>query len=76
MTRARKKPVNVNLDEKLVAEARKLNINLSKTLEKAVVSELRQARREKWLKDNQGAVRAHNRRVEEHGAFSEGVRSF
>jgi len=76
MAKARKRPVNVSLDEDIVAEARKLNINLSKTLEKAVVSELRAARREKWLRENRKAVQAHNQRVEEQGAFSDGVRSF
>lgn len=76
MAKARKKPVNVSMDESLVAEARKLNINLSQVLEKAVVSELREAKRKKWLRDNRRAVQAHNQRVEEQGVFSEGVRSF
>ena len=76
MAKTGKKPVNVSIDANLVAEARKLNINLSQTLEKAVISELREAQREKWLRDNRRAVQAHNQRVEEHGVFSEGVRGF
>ncbi len=76
MASTRKKPVNVSLDQSLVAQARELQINLSQTLEKAVVMELRKARREKWLKENRKAVDTYNQRIEEQGVFSDGLRSF
>jgi len=76
MAKVRKRPVNVSLDESLLAEAKSLQVNLSQTLEKAVVTELKKARREKWLKDNAAAMDAYNQRIESQGVFSDGLRSF
>ena len=76
MAISRKRPVNVSLDEHLLAEAKSLHVNFSQTLEKAVISELKKARREKWLKDNAAAVDAYNQRIEKQGVFSDGMRRF
>ena len=51
-------------------------INLSATLEAAVEYELRRLRKREWLGQNENAIQAYNRDVEEHGAFSEGLRTF
>jgi len=76
MAKPRKRPVNLSIDESLVNQARALNINLSQALEKAVVTELRKAEREKWARDNRTAVDAYNQRVDEAGAYGDGVRGF
>jgi len=76
MARTRKKPVNVSIDQSLVTQAKELQINLSQTLEKAVVMELRKIKREKWLRRNSKAVNTHNRRVEKQGVFSDRLRGF
>ena len=47
---AAKKPTNLTVNSDLLARARKMNINLSATLEKALVAELRNAEKHRWLK--------------------------
>jgi antitoxin CcdA len=73
---AGKKPVNLSLDAELLNEARQHGINLSATLEHALQEELRKVRRERWLADNAAAIAAYNQQVDEHGVFSDGLRSF
>jgi antitoxin CcdA len=60
----------------LLRRARALNINLSATLERALVEELRKQQRECWLEENREAIAAYNADVEKHGVFSDGVRAF
>ena len=73
---AGKKAVNVTVDALLVEEAREHEINLSATLEKALEQALRQAKRQRWLAENAAAIAAYNEQVDEHGAFSDTLRSF
>jgi antitoxin CcdA len=37
---------------------------------------LRQLRKREWLEQNENAIQAYNRDVEEHGAFSDDLRTF
>ena len=74
--RRSKKAVNVSISADLLQAARNGEINLSATLEAAVVHELRQLRKREWLEQNENAIQAYNRDVEEQGAFSDGLRTF
>jgi antitoxin CcdA len=74
--RAPKKATNLSVNADLLARARDSGINLSATLEQALVDALRRRRREAWLRDNHQAIEAYNAHVEEHGVFSDGLRSF
>jgi antitoxin CcdA len=74
--RGGKKAVNVSISTDLLHDARKHDINLSATLEAAVEHELRLLRRREWLEQNGEAIEAYNRDVEEHGLFSDGLRTF
>jgi antitoxin CcdA len=74
--RRRKKAVNVSISADLLQAARNSELNLSATLEAAVEHELRQLRKREWLEQNENAVQSYNRDVEEHGAFSDGLRTF
>jgi antitoxin CcdA len=74
--RSGKKAVNVSISADLLRDARKRDINLSATLEAAVEHELRLLRRREWLEQNGEAIEAYNRDVEEHGLFSDGLRTF
>jgi antitoxin CcdA len=71
-----KKAVNVSISADLLQAARNGEINLSATLEAAVEHELRQLRKREWLEQNESAIHAYNRDVDEHGAFSDGLRAF
>ncbi len=75
-TTAPKKPANLSINQDLLNQARELNINLSATLEKAIVEQLKQKRREQWRKQNAKAIQAYNRFVNAHGVFSDDLRSF
>lgn len=73
---ASKKPTNVSINSDLLARAKKLNINLSATLEHALQNELRKAERDNWLKENKKAIDALNEFAEENGLFSDAYRDF
>ena len=73
---APKKAANLSINSDLLSQARAMNVNLSATLEQALVETLRQKRQEQWLAENREAIDAYNSRVEEHGVFSDGLRSF
>jgi antitoxin CcdA len=75
-SKAPKKATNLSVNADLLNRARELDINLSATLEQALVEVLRQRQRERWLAENRGAIAAYNDHVENHGDFSDGVRTF
>lgn len=76
--RSRKKSTNISLDSALVEEARRLNINLSSTLNSALEIVVREQRQARWREENQTAIAAMNQFTEEHGIpeSSEGLRVF
>ena len=71
-----KRAANVSVRSDLLAEAREAGVNLSATLERALVEEIANLKRERWREDNREAIEAYNDYVEEHGTFSDDVRSF
>lgn len=68
---AQKKPTNVSINSDLLKKARKLNINLSATLENSLSEQVRTAAREQWLKENKAAIEATNEFVAKNGLFSD-----
>ena len=73
---APKKATNLSINKELLAEARKLNINLSATLEQALIKKVRSERRRQWLEDNQKAIVTCNELAEENGLFADKHRIF
>jgi antitoxin CcdA len=71
-----KRATNVSVRSDLLAAAREAGVNLSATLERALMEELAEAKRKKWRQENRDAITAHNEHVEKHGMFSDGVRRF
>ena len=71
-----KKPANLSIDAELLREARRLGINLSRTLEERLSELVRGARASQWLEDNREALDAYNRHIEKHGTFSDKLRRF
>jgi len=74
--RRRKKAANLSVDERLLAQARRLKLNLSQVLEAGLADAIRRQEGEAWLKKNRSALEAYNEHVEKHGVFSDGLRSF
>ena len=66
---------NVRIRIDLLVAAREAGINLSATLERALLEELAEAKRKKWRRENREAIAAYNEHVERHGVFSDGMRS-
>lgn len=73
---APKKSANLSVNGDLLNRAKELEINLSATLEQALVAALRKKQREQWLAENRNAIEAYNEHVESHGVFSDGIRMF
>lgn len=71
-----KRATNVSIRTDLLETARELKLNLSATLENALIQEIRQLQRERWREENRDAIAAHTDFVEKHGVFSDGLRSF
>jgi antitoxin CcdA len=73
---APKRPANLSVNSDLLKKAKELEINLSATFEAALSATVREKLRAQWLEENREAIQAYNADVEEHGVFSDGLRSF
>lgn len=73
---ATKKPTNLSVNASLLSCARAMDINLSATLEQALIQELQSRRQQQWLQENRAAICAYNEQVEREGVFSDKLRSF
>ena len=71
-----KRPANLSINAELLDKARKLGVNLSKTLEDRLAEMVREAERREWLMKNQRAIDAYNERIDRDGVWSDGVRGF
>lgn len=71
-----KSATNVSIRRDLLEAARSAKINLSATLEQALLEKLREARERQWREENRESIAAYNQHVEKHGVFSDGSRSF
>lgn len=75
-TQAPKRATNLSINADLLSKAKELGINLSATLEQALVEVLRKRQRDQWVAENQAAIEAYNEHVDKQGVFSDGLRSF
>lgn len=73
---APKKATNLSINSDLLAKTRKLEINLSATLEQALQQRLAEQNIENWKQENAPAIKAYNRFVEESGLFADEFRQF
>ncbi|HWK50139.1 MAG TPA: type II toxin-antitoxin system CcdA family antitoxin [Steroidobacter sp.] len=71
-----KSATNVSIRRDLLEAARASNINLSATLEQALIEKLREAQQRQWREENRESIAAYNQHVEKHGVYSDGSRSF
>ena len=67
MQRVSRRPVNVKLDAKVVAEARSLGINLSRAAEQGLVKAIADEKARLWKIENREAIEFWNKYHEEHG---------
>ena len=63
----RKRATNVSLRESLLEEAKSLGVNISSACERGLEAQVRDARAQFWLEQNQGALESSNTFVERNG---------
>jgi len=59
-----RRPTNVSIDARLVAEAKELGINVSRASEEGLARELKAERERRWLDENRDAIASYNEWVE------------
>jgi antitoxin CcdA len=62
-----RKSTNLSLDQTLLADARSLNINLSRAAEEGIRIAVAKSREEHWKAENREAMESSNRFVEQKG---------
>ncbi len=73
---APKRPTNLTVNSDLLSIAKKMNINISATLEEALKNKVQQQMTTDWLAENKLAIENYNQFIEKNGLFSEGIRKF
>lgn len=71
-----RKQTSVSLDATLIAQAKKLRVNVSRACEKGLVLELRKVREEQWLAENRDKLIAWGEWLERNGDPLEELRQF
>lgn len=72
---APKKAANLSINSSLLAKAKLLKLNLSATLESALVEKVRKMERTQWLEENQNAIAASNKLADENGLFADSYKT-
>ena len=72
----KRRPVNLSLDEAVVAEARSYGISLSRTSEEALTAAVKTERERRWKEENRAAIEGNNRWIEQNGLPLEKYRLF
>jgi antitoxin CcdA len=73
---APKRAANVTVNADLLRRARELDVNLSQTLEDALVQQVAERARQRWRAENRDAIAAYNREIAQHGCFADSLRRF
>jgi antitoxin CcdA len=64
---SKRRPVNLTIRADVLEDAKALNLNASQAAELGILAAVKQAREEKWLKENREALLAHNKRIDKTG---------
>jgi len=73
---AARRPTNVSLDTRLIADAKALGVNISRACERGLAEQVAEARGAQWLAENEAAIASSNAHVEQHGLPLAGTRLF
>ena len=65
-----KRAVNLSIDEAKLAQARALELNLSRLLEESLDKRLQKERERQWLEENREAIEAYNERIRRDGPLN------
>jgi len=67
-----RRAVNLSISGKLIDESRAQKLNLSRVLEEALESKLREQRALQWQEENREAIAFHNERIARDGLWHRG----
>jgi antitoxin CcdA len=71
-----RKATNLSIDANLIAEAKALNVNVSRAAERGIDDAVRREKARRWQEENAEAIRSSNEWVEKHGLPLEKYRPF
>ena len=71
-----RKSTNLSLDAKLVAQAKDLDINISRVAEESIAKAVAEEKARLWKIENREAIQSMNEYVEKHGIPLEELRQF
>lgn len=71
-----RRSVNVTADGDVIAEAKMLGLNLSRTFEEAVRKGIREEKARRWREENAEAIAFNNAQVERDGLWCDDYRLF
>ena len=72
--RVKKRAVNLFVDADLLEEARRLQINMSETLERRLRMIVKAEQEKRWLEDNREAIASINSFIDRHGLLASRLR--
>jgi antitoxin CcdA len=64
---SRRRPVNLTIRADVLDEAKALNLNTSQAAETGIIAAVKKAHEQEWLRNNQAAIQAHNKRIDDNG---------
>jgi antitoxin CcdA len=73
---APKKPVNLSLNAEVLAMARELDMNVSRTVDALLAQEVKRQYWARWQTQNLDAIASYNARIEQEGLPLDAYRSF
>ena len=64
---SQRKPTNLSIDSNLIAEAKELEVNISRAAEAGIAKAVADEKARRWLEENKEAIESSNRFVEGNG---------
>jgi antitoxin CcdA len=71
-----RKAANLSIDEGVLADAKALNINVSRAAETGIAEAVKAEKGRRWLEENREALLYYNEWMEENGLLLEEYRQF
>jgi antitoxin CcdA len=71
-----RKAANLSIDEGVLADAKALDINVSRAAETGIAEAVRTEKNRRWLEENREALLYYNEWMEENGLLLEEYRQF
>lgn len=62
-----RKSANLSIEADLIAEAKALQVNISRAAETGIADAVRKEKERRWKEENREAIESSNRWVSEHG---------